>query len=236
MSSVVHQPRRFYVALAALITAIVFVGFWRTYFGPLFSGTAEKLPVIHFHAAVFVGWLALFATQTVLAATGRTAAHIRLGRIGIGYGLLVIGMGLVVSFSMFAVRVRAGQMEQAQLSLLAPLVDMLVFTPLFIAAIHYRRRPELHRRLMIVATTSLLIAAVGRMPFLGVPPNVWLIRAIWFSPILLAIGYDLGKRRLVHPIYALGIVLLWTESAWRLGARESETWQAICAWLARFFV
>ena len=59
-------------------------------------------------------------------------------------------------------RVRAGEVAAAQAQLLGPLLDMLVFAPLFAAAIYYRRKPELHKRLMIVATTSLLIAAVGR--------------------------------------------------------------------------
>ena len=93
----------------------------------------------------------------------------KLGRFAIGYGVLVIVVGLLAAFAMFALRVRAGEVADAQAQLLGPLLDMLVFAPLFAAAIYYRRKPELHKRLMIVATTSLLIAAVGRMPFLGEP-------------------------------------------------------------------
>ena len=55
-----------------LAIAIAAVGFWPTYFGPLVAGTAEKTPIIHLHAAVYVGWLALFLTQAALAATGRS--------------------------------------------------------------------------------------------------------------------------------------------------------------------
>jgi hypothetical protein len=33
---------------------------------------------------LYVGWLALFLTQSTLAATGRVAAHMRLGRLAIG--------------------------------------------------------------------------------------------------------------------------------------------------------
>ena len=109
-------------------------------------------------------------TQAVLAATGRVAAHMKLGRFAIGYGVLVI-VGRV------AHRVRAGsrcacapaKLLRRKAQLLGPMLDMLVFAPFFAAAIYYRRKPELHKRLMIVATTSLLIAAVGRMQFLGEP-------------------------------------------------------------------
>jgi hypothetical protein len=229
-------PRRFYVLLSGIIAIIVFVGFWPTYFGPLLAGTVEKPPVIHVHATVYVGWLALFITQTVFAATGRTALHIKLGRIGIAYGVLVILMGIVVSFAMFAMRVRAGLLEEATRALMGPLVDMVVFAPLFATAVYFRRKSELHKRLMIVATTALLIAAVGRMPFFGTPPNRWLLELVWVSPILIAAGYDLIKRRGLHPIYAGGVVLLIAELNGRREAVSTETWSDICAWLAAFFV
>ena len=105
----------------------------------------------------------------MLAATGRVAAHMKLGRFAIGYGVLVIVVGLLTAFARFALRVRAGEVAAAQAQLLGPLLDMLVFAPFFAAAVYYRRKPELHKRLMIVATTSLLIAAAARMQFLGEP-------------------------------------------------------------------
>jgi hypothetical protein len=54
--------------------------------------------------------------------------------------------------------------------MLPPLIDMLVFPVLFRVAYRFRNRPETHKRLMVVATTLLLVAAVGRMSFLGRPP------------------------------------------------------------------
>jgi len=72
--------RRLYVGVAVLAIAIAAVGFWPTYFGPLLAGGVDKPAIIHFHAAVYVGWLALFLTQATLAATGRTASHMKLGR------------------------------------------------------------------------------------------------------------------------------------------------------------
>ena len=164
-----RRPRRFYLALSAFIALLVFVGFWPTYFGPLFAGTVDKIPFIHFHAAIYVGWLALFTAQTWFAATGRLRAHKRLGKIGIGYGALVLLVGTAAAFTMFAIRVRAGEMERAQLSLLGPLVDMVIFAPFFAASVYYRSKPQLHKRLMIVATTSLLIAAVAEWHSLVLP-------------------------------------------------------------------
>lgn len=230
-------PRRLYVSVAALAAVIALVGFWPSYFGPLLARTVDKPAIVHFHAAVYVGWLALFIAQTALAATGRVAAHVRLGRFAIGYGVLVIGAGLLVAFGMFVLRVRAGEVAQAQTALLGPLLDMLVFAPLFAAAVHYRRKPEIHKRLMVVATTALLIAAVARMPFLGQPRNLWLVQLVWVAPILLAMAHDAWRHRRVHFVYVLGLVVLALEGpAVRAAARATSAWRelsgVLAAWVA----
>lgn len=226
-------PRRLYVGIGLLAAAIATVGFWPTYFGPLLAGGVDKPAIIHFHAAVYVGWLALFLTQAALAATGRVASHMKLGRIAIGYGVLVIAAGLLAGFGMFVLRVRAGDVAEAQGRLIGPLLDMLVFAPLFAAAVYYRRKRELHKRLMIVATTSLLIAAVGRMPFLGEPRNLLLVHLVWSAPILIAMAHDFWQQRRVHPVYVLGLIVLVLEGpAVRAVIRSSEQWQSVTSWLA----
>jgi hypothetical protein len=228
-----RSPRRLYVAIAVVAIAIAAVGFWPSYFGPLLAGAVDVPAIIHFHAAVYVGWLAIFVTQTVLAATGRVAAHIKLGRFAIGYGVLVIAAGLTAAFGMFALRVEAGSVAEAQGRLFGPLVDMTVFAPLFAAAIHYRRRPDLHKRLMVVATSYLLIAAVGRMPFLGQPRDLFLVHLMWVAPILLAMAHDFWRQRRLHPIYVGGLILfVVTGPLFRIVARASETWRNISGWLA----
>ena len=227
-----RAPRRIYVALSLLCAAIVLVGFWPSYFGALTAGSVDRPAFIHFHAVVYVGWLAIFIAQTVFAATGRINTHMALGRFAIGYGVLVIAAGLVAAFGMFTLRVRAGDLVAAQARLVGPLLDMVVFAPMFAAAVYYRRRPELHKRLMIVATTALLIAAVGRMPFLG-DSDLVLEHVIWSAPILVGMAHDFWRRRLVHPVYVLGLVVLLLEGrAMRLFLRDTETWRDITAWLA----
>jgi hypothetical protein len=224
--------RGLYVGLALLAIAIAAVGFWPTYFGPLLAGRVDKPAIIHFHAAVYVGWLALFLTQTTLAATGRAASHMKLGRFAMGYGVLGRG-GAVAAFGMFALRVRAGDLLTAQRSLLGPLLDMAVFAPVFGAAVYYRRKPELHKRLMVLATTVLLIAAVGRMPFFGQPRNPLLVQLVWSAPILVAMAHDFWRHRRVSAIYAGGLVVLALEGPFvRIPLRNSEAWGAVAAWLA----
>ena len=226
---VLAARRGLYVGLSVLVTVIAFVGFWPTYFGPLVSGTVEKLPVIHVHAAVYVGWLAIFIAQAAFASARRMDLHIRLGNFAIGYGVLVIVIGVTVAVSMFAVRVREGNLADAQARLAAPLSDMVLFAPLFAAAISLRRKPEVHKRLMIVATTLLLVAAVGRMTFIGAP---WLLLLVWCSPILLGAAYDVVRRHTVPWIYLGGVILVLARRFGTPLVRDSSVWHDWTAWLA----
>lgn len=217
-----------------LVASIAFVGFWTSYFGPLLTaGSVDAPAIIHFHATIYIGWLLIFLTQTVLAASGRVAAHTKLGNLAIGYGVLVVVAELIAAFGMFALRVRAGNVVDAQGRLVGPLVDMTVFAPLFAAAIYYRRRPEIHKRLMVVATTYLLVAAVSRMPFLGEPRNLYLVHLIWVAPILLAMAHDWWRQRRVHPVYVAGVALIVaTGPLLRAPVRASEAWRGLSGWLA----
>lgn len=227
----VTGAHRFYIGVGLLAALIAAMGFWPTYFGPLLAWTVEQPPVIHVHAAIFSGWIALFVAQVLFAATGNIPLHRKLGNFGIWYGVLIIIVGVVTAFSQFAGRIDAGRLEEAQTRLLAPLTDMIVFPLFFGAAVLYRARPEIHKRLMVVATTTLLVAAALRMTFLGEPLPRPTRLLIWFSPILFGIAYDLIARRTVHPVYVIGLAALYLLSM-RGVLVETEAWLAVSGWLA----
>ncbi len=215
--------------------AIAIVGFWPTYFSHLLKGTLDKVPVIHLHAVVFMGWLVLVVTQAALAGRGRIPLHRKVGRVGVAYGVLLILAGWLTAITQFATRVRAGDLELAERRLFAPLTDMLFFAPVLWAAWAYRRKPEIHKRLIVVATTVLLIAAVHRIAFLGgPPPPLALLLAIWLAPIGIGVAHDVLTRRLIHPVYILGIALVLLMKL-RGPLRQTEAWRDFAAWLATFF-
>ena len=192
-------PRRvIYMSLSGLMTLMAIVGFWPKYFGPLVLGTLVQPLLIHLHATVFTGWLVLFFLQAYFAATKRIQLHLALGRAGIWYGVLVIVMGLTTG----VIRSAASPPGRAEALLLAIIEDMLMFAGFFGVAIWYRKRPKVHRPAMVVAATSLLIAAVARMTF--VPPGASRL-AIWSMPILIGAAVDFRQTRSVHPVYLIGL-------------------------------
>jgi len=206
--SIAAQPARakYYGAICALIVAIVLIGFSPSYVGALIDGVATPL-IIHFHAVVFIGWIALFTTQALLPSFGRLDLHRRLGRFGIGYAVFLILVGITTTFNRFLFHLTQDGAEAANAFLIHPLSDMIVFPAFFTAAILYRHKPEIHKRLMLVATVMLTVAAVGRMP-IGNPPSDSAALLIWLSPIYLSMVYDFVSKRLIHPAYLIGLVTL----------------------------
>ena len=85
---------------------------------------------------------------------------------------------------------------------------------------------------MVVASTYLLVAAALRLPFLGSPRSQVLFLAIWLSPIFLGMIYDFISRRMVHPVYVIGVIVL-AVSGFRDSLRSTEIWLEFTNGLAR---
>jgi len=221
-----HRGRpRVYAGLSALMVGMVVVGFWPSYFGPMVRGNIERPAIIQIHGLIFVGWMALLIAQVVLAARGRIQLHRKVGRYGIAYGWLVVAMGLIAGPAASVIHVRAGEWphDRGAGFLLTTFGDMVLFGACFAAAVAYRHRPEIHKRLMIAATVALLFAAVGRMSFIGSPPLAGLV---WLSPLLIGMVHDKVTVGRVHPVYivtTIGFLIGGT----RILFEQSEAWLRI---------
>jgi hypothetical protein len=94
------------------------------------------------------------------------------------------------------------------------------------------------KRLIVVAPTTLLTAAVGRLPFwLGAPVTPWnfsLFIIIWLSPIFVAMVYDYFSKGIVHPVYLIGVLSLIT-LRFRNPVKETQMWLDVSGWLAGFY-
>ena len=161
--------RLFYVAMSVACAVTVFVGFSKTfYLGSAFE--AEPLsPLFVLHGVVLSGWIVLFFIQTVLVSMRRIRLHRQLGYIGVGLAVAMVVLGPVVS--MTAVQGRLPLRGDSALPGLAHLFgDTFVFAVLVATAIGFRRHPEIHKRIMLLATVSILNPAIARWP-LGAPPG-----------------------------------------------------------------
>jgi hypothetical protein len=231
-STRVRRAWRPYVAISLLVAAIALAGFWPKYFSKMAVLAPDSPWYIHLHAAVFSGWIAILFTQSWLAANGKLRLHRRLGAWFFAYGLVVILVAWLTAFQVFWGRMAEGDYAVARNGLYVPFTDLLYFAPVLLAAWIYRTRPEIHKRLIVVATTVLLIAGAHRFigNYVGAPPSIPLVLLLWLSPIFLGMAFDWIRSRRVHAVYLIGIAVVLAMK-FRPRWQESEPWDAFTSLL-----
>jgi hypothetical protein len=164
--------QRFYVGMATTFVAIALIGFAPTYWLPLTRGTLEVPPITHVHALFFYGWTLLFLRQTWLAATGEVRRHRELGVAGVALATGMLFVGLDAAVTSLKQAEAAGFGDAGRAFSIVPLSAIALFTVLVAIAVLNVRKTDVHKRLMLVATASVMQAAVGRwfILFLATPP------------------------------------------------------------------
>jgi hypothetical protein len=200
-----QHDRVFNIGMAMAILAIAFVAFTTAFLRTDF-GLKMRVPWVQAHAVTFVGWLLLFFAQTVLVASRLLHVH---RRLGIAAAVLASVMALLAVVSAVdSFRTSGVSLGFASFLLFAvPHVDMIIFAPLVMAAIVYRSQPEAHKRLMLLATISLLDAVTSRLPMLwrlGPQGHVAVHFLVQDLFVLIAVAYDLVARGRVHPVNVWG--------------------------------
>jgi hypothetical protein len=227
-----RRERLFYTGMAVAFLFVVFAGFARTYYLRPYFGTPQLTPLLHLHGLIFTAWIVLLLAQTVLIAAKRTAVHRRLGWVGAGLAVLMILAGTTTA----VVRAKIVEVPPGSPSplvfLTIPLGDMLVFGLLVGAAIYYRRKLDAHKRLMLLATISVLPAAVARLPFdfiQQVGPLAFFGIPDLF--ILVILAYDLLTRGRPHRATVWGGLLVVVSHALRLPVGHTQAWLDVATWL-----
>src|SRR5262245_29655087 len=219
--------RHFYTGMAVAAAVVVFVGFAPTFFLRA-SYQSTPLPTyLQVHGFFFTTWIALFIAQTLLVAARRTPVHRRLGWATAALAVVMVAVGTTAGIWSMRRQVDAGFAQQAQAFLTTPLFSMVAFAVLVGAAIRFRRDPQMHKRLMLLATISILDAAVARLPFDYLRASSWNYLPTTGVLLPAAILYDVVSRRTVHQAYIWGGLLLVIEQALRIPIGDTAAWQAI---------
>ena len=230
--------RVFYSGMAILMALTVFVGFAPTFYLRSFFGApvtilqaATLSPLAKLHGAVFSAWVLLFIVQTALVATHRVAVHRRMGIAGavLAAVMIVVGMSAAIAT---AARGAAAPGVDPLTFLVVPTFDMILFAGFVIAAIRARRNKEAHKRLMLLAYISIIVAAVARMPGIAALGELG-FAVLTLGFVVLGMIYDFATRRRVHPIYLWGGALIAVSFPLRMAVGGTAAWRAFAEFLVR---
>ena len=167
-----HRPQRyFYSAAAVVIVAITLVGFQPFYVrGEGMAGrriAPQLFPLVAAHGALTTAWVVIFLAQALLIPARKRRLHMRLGwvAVAVALGVSITGFTVAVQSVRPAPQVPFWGMAYRQF-LLVMLAEVALFTAFVLAGVLYRRRPEIHRAMMLLASLSILAGATVRMPIL----------------------------------------------------------------------
>jgi len=194
------------------------------------AGSSPMALRVAIHVTLFLTWTALFAAQTLLIATRRARTHRRLG-----YASLAVAAAMILTAPELAIGFarRGGPDGGDPLAfLLVLLTDILLFTAFVGGAIYFRRRRDVHKRLMILAMLDLLPAAIVRWPI--APPNVGpAVTGVVLVLIAALVVNDFAVQRRAHPASVWGGLLLLGSIPLRFAVAQTALWHHFAGWLVR---
>lgn len=232
--------RWFFRAMAITMLVIACAGFLPSIAIP--SGRRAPLSLLAAaHGVVFFAWLGIFLAQAVLVADRRIHIHRRLGVAAAFVAAVMIPLGYVTCIAM----VRRGFDLSGDLHaepdpapvVVFPLGDILFFTVFVAAALTFRRRPQIHKTMILFANIVLMPAPlahlIGHVPALTKMPA-----PIILVPITLLIGAAVAREfivaRTVHRLTWATAAVMLLSGPLRAGVvGPSATWHVFVRWLAR---
>jgi len=229
------RERAFYTAMSGGFLILVFLGFSRTFFLRPYFQTEALMPLLIMHGVLFSSWIALFLIQTTLVASKRTRVHRKLGVAGGILATLMVIVGTVTGIVRAKSVVPPPGFSSGLTFLTIPLGDVLVFGILIGAALYYRNRVDIHKRLMTIATITLMPAAVARLPGAffeqGGPLVFFGVSDLLIMPLLI---YDVATRGRPHRATVIGAALLVISHPLRIIIGNTHAWIAFATWLTHW--
>lgn len=195
---------RFFAILATVMALLVVTAF--SVQVSLGRSTFASPLRVHVHALAFMGWVSIFLTQSWFASRGSLALHRRLGWVGAGWVVVMLGAASWVVVAM---------LRRGTVPFFFPPQQLLVGDPLMLAcfagltwsAVALRRRTDWHARLHIGAMTALMGPAFGRlipMPLL-IPYAFEISNLLGLAFPIAGMVHDLRRRGAIHRAWWIGL-------------------------------
>ena len=201
-----------YSRFSLLLLAITVLSLVPQFFTGLLADPVEHPLGLIVHGVVFLGWYVLFSMQTGLVATKNVAIHKKLGYATIPFAVfLIVSGGLMLAGTMQSYR--ADWTEQylfSRTSFVWAIFHTLVsFSTFYVLAVVFRRRASIHKRLMILASLSMVSASITRFAYLPIIPIDGTVFTLLLTFALLAVPLviDRAKHGKIQPSLKYGTAI-----------------------------
>ena len=222
---------------------ITLIGFQQFYLHGKAVGAREIPPKMFLltvvHGIIMSSWIILFLVQTLLIVSGNRRQHIILGRIGAVLAVAMIIIGVSMAIESVRVTPDAGVFRglTRKQFLAVPLTDTAKFALFVSIGVWSRRRAEIHRPMMLLATLTATTAAAARIHVLTHFYDGRFLDYLLgpFVPILILgalflIAHWILTRRLDR-YYALGFGGMVITAPLIMSLARSDVWGRLAAFL-----
>jgi hypothetical protein len=238
---------RFYMWAAIACASVGIGGFMGTYWLQLPAGTFRGPALLHVHGALCTAWVLFLVSQSALVMRGKVRNHRDWGLFGIALASVLTVVAITVAVSAMNGQLAAGEGDAARSFLIVPLSAIGLFAGFTAAAIANVKRPEWHRRLMIIGTVGLVQAALARVFFLiatgggpGMRPGVLPSPPVGIAAppallleLIIVAGMIRDWRVLgrVHPAWIVGAATITSLELVRAPIAASRAWLGFASFL-----
>ncbi len=228
------QPRwrqdRFFAVMSVIALLTVFAGFSRTYYLKGFFGTKALTPFFHLHGVVFSTWIVLFVAQAALVRAGRVDLHRRMGIAAAILVPLMVVVGLMAAIDSARRGFSPPNGPPPLVFFVVPVTDLIVFSSLVAAGLWRRREPQDHKRLMLLATISILTPAIARLPGIAAAGPLAFL-GLTDAFIVVCMLSDWLSRRRVHRAFLWGGVFIIASQPLRFAVAGTDAWLRFARWM-----
>jgi hypothetical protein len=233
------EGRYFYLWMAGICVLVAFGGFIPTFWAKVAAGSFHAEPMIYIHGTLLFTWTIFYFSQTALIALGRTMDHRAWGLAGISLFSIMMCAILVTEMAVLKRADAQGVGDAGRRFAAVTLCAWPMMAGFFTLAIINVRRPQIHKRLMLMLMIGMLTPANARVfltffappgaasagpppPFVSLPPGL-----VADLLILVAMYHDWRTRGRPHPVYVFGGLALLTQQALTIPFAATATWMSI---------
>jgi len=234
MNTIILPRNRFPFVAATVVAALVGVAFARTYYIKYLFDSPPLTVLEHVHGVIATAWIALHLLQARLIAVRSVALHRRLGVFTafVGVALVVEALWMAVEGARLGHAPAPGRDPLQFLSV--PIGTTTMFASFLTVALLWRKRPEVHKRFMLLTTLTVLMPVAGRLislPLLDrLPPWIFGV-PLTAAALAWAVSNDWRTRGRVHPAYVIGGLALLISMPLRRWIGYQDFWMPIAHWL-----
>lgn len=195
------NPERLFYVVAAVAMLIFTAGGFRNFYlhgrAPWGGMTTRIVPLIVAHGLAMSGWVILFLVQSILIRSGRRRLHVVIGPVGgvLAAAIVILGTTVAPLSVHFSPQIYA-DLGGPRPFLATMLVQMLSFGTFVGIGLVYRRRPEIHRPMMLLATIVIQSGALGRFPYIenltAFPPLYVWVPVLLFGGLLFLLQWGVN--------------------------------------------